>query len=39
VLKKAGLITSRRRGWYVLYEMDIAAAARPGTDSPESALH
>ncbi len=32
VLRKAGLLTVRRRGRYVLYELDLAGSARLGTD-------
>lgn len=38
VLKKAGLITSQRRGRYLLHELDLAAGARLGTDFLEAAL-
>ncbi|MFJ5261041.1 DUF5937 family protein [Streptomyces sp. NPDC088387] len=38
VLKKAGLITTRRRGRYVLYQLDAAAVARLGSDFLEALL-
>ncbi|WP_328359573.1 DUF5937 family protein [Streptomyces sp. NBC_00457] len=38
VLKKAGLITTRRRGRYVLYQLDVTAMARLGSDFLEALL-
>ncbi|MFJ8360204.1 DUF5937 family protein [Streptomyces sp. NPDC093984] len=38
VLKKAGLITTRRRGRYVLHQMDVTAVARLGSDFLEGIL-
>ncbi|KAB2974040.1 helix-turn-helix transcriptional regulator [Streptomyces sp. SS1-1] len=38
VLKKAGLITTRRRGRYVLYQLDVTAVARLGSDFLEALL-
>jgi DNA-binding transcriptional ArsR family regulator len=38
VLRKAGLISTRRRGRYVLYQLDLAASARLGTDLLEAVL-
>ncbi|MFF3767116.1 DUF5937 family protein [Streptomyces sp. NPDC001922] len=38
VLKKAGLLATRRRGRYVLYELDLPVVARLGTDFLESVL-
>lgn len=38
VLKKAGLITTRRRGRYVLHQLDVAAVARLGSDFLEALL-
>ncbi|WP_217207184.1 DUF5937 family protein [Streptomyces sp. AC550_RSS872] len=38
VLKKAGLITTRRRGRYVLYQLDVASVARLGSDFLEALL-
>ncbi len=38
VLKKAGLITSRRRGRYVLYQLDVRAVARLSSDFLEGIL-
>ncbi|MFF3910970.1 DUF5937 family protein [Streptomyces sp. NPDC001848] len=37
-LKKAGLITTRRRGRYVLHQMDVPAVARLGSDFLEGIL-
>lgn len=38
VLKKAGLLTTRRRGRYVLYELDLDTCARLGFDLLEAVL-
>ncbi|MCX4747492.1 DUF5937 family protein [Kitasatospora sp. NBC_01287] len=38
LLRKAELVTSRRRGRYVLYRLDLAASARLGTDLLEAVL-
>ncbi|MER0244471.1 DUF5937 family protein [Streptomyces sp. HSW2009] len=38
VLKKAGLLSTRRRGRYVLHHLDLTAMARLGTDFLESVL-
>lgn len=38
VLKKAGLITTRRRGRYVLHQLDISVVARLGSDFLEGVL-
>lgn len=38
VLKKAGLITSRRRGRYVQYQLDVTVVARLGSDFLETVL-
>ncbi|MFJ3667534.1 DUF5937 family protein [Streptomyces sp. NPDC090106] len=38
VLKKAGLITTRRRGRYVQHQLDIAVVARLGSDFLEGVL-
>ncbi|MFI7408816.1 DUF5937 family protein [Streptomyces sp. NPDC049627] len=38
VLKKAGLITTRRRGRYVLHQLDATAVARLGSDFLEALL-
>ncbi|MGP4011729.1 DUF5937 family protein [Streptomyces sp. 4N124] len=38
VLKKAGLITTRRRGRYVLYQLDVTVMARLGSDFLEALL-
>ena len=38
VLKNAGIVTTRRQGRYVLYEVDIARSARLGTDLIEALL-
>ncbi|MFC9115101.1 MULTISPECIES: DUF5937 family protein [Streptomyces] len=38
VLKKAGLITTRRRGRYVLHQLDVTVVARLGSDFLESIL-
>ncbi|MFD4572948.1 DUF5937 family protein [Streptomyces sp. NPDC058417] len=38
VLKKAGLITTRRRGRYVLHQLDVARVARLGGDFLEGLL-
>ncbi len=38
VMKKAGLITTRRRGRYVLHQLDVSAVARLGSDFLESVL-
>ncbi|MEV8092755.1 DUF5937 family protein [Kitasatospora sp. NPDC085879] len=38
VLRKAGLLTTRRRGRYVLYELDLATSARLGGDLLEAVL-
>ncbi|WP_194906665.1 DUF5937 family protein [Catenulispora rubra] len=38
VLKNAGIVTTTRRGRYVLYEIDIARSARLGTDLIEALL-
>ncbi|AXK35721.1 transcriptional regulator [Streptomyces armeniacus] len=38
VLKKAGLITTRRRGRYVLHQLDLTVAARLGSDFLEGIL-
>lgn len=38
VLKKAGLLTTQRRGRYVLHELDFSVVARLGSDFLESVL-
>jgi DNA-binding transcriptional ArsR family regulator len=38
VLRKAGLLTTRRRGRYVLYSLDLANSARLGADLVEAVL-
>ncbi|MFI8854728.1 DUF5937 family protein [Streptomyces sp. NPDC053499] len=38
VLKKAGLITARRRGRYVQYQLDVQVVARLGSDFLETVL-
>ncbi|MET9830183.1 DUF5937 family protein [Streptomyces sp. NPDC006385] len=38
VLKKAGLITTRRRGRYVLHQLDVPVVARLGSDFLEALL-
>ncbi|MEV6397314.1 DUF5937 family protein [Streptomyces sp. NPDC051907] len=38
VLKKAGLISTRRRGRYVLHQLDVSAVARLGSDLLEMVL-
>lgn len=38
VMKKAGLITTQRRGRYVLHQLDVAVVARLGSDFLESVL-
>ncbi|GAA4992863.1 DUF5937 family protein [Kitasatospora paranensis] len=38
VLRRAGLLTTRRRGRYVLYELDLSASARLGGDLLEAVL-
>ncbi|MFE6778736.1 DUF5937 family protein [Streptomyces sp. NPDC057702] len=38
VLKKAGLLTTRRRGRYVQHQLDLTAVARMGTDFLEAVL-
>ncbi|MGV9252935.1 DUF5937 family protein [Streptomyces sp. NPDC003697] len=38
VLKKAGLVTTRRRGRYVLHQLDVAMVARLGSDFLEALL-
>ncbi|MFC7484777.1 ArsR/SmtB family transcription factor [Luedemannella flava] len=38
VLKKAGLVSTTRRGRYVLYQLDLAASARLGDDFVEALL-
>jgi DNA-binding transcriptional ArsR family regulator len=38
VLKKAGLITTRRRGRYVLHQLDVTMVARLGSDFLEGIL-
>ncbi|MFF8844747.1 DUF5937 family protein [Streptomyces sp. NPDC015127] len=38
VLKKAGLISTRRRGRYVLHQLDVPAVARLGSDFLETVL-
>ncbi|MFF8831677.1 DUF5937 family protein [Streptomyces sp. NPDC015131] len=38
VLKKAGLVSTRRRGRYVLHQLDVAAVARIGSDFLETVL-
>ncbi|MER5435673.1 DUF5937 family protein [Streptomyces sp. NPDC002588] len=38
VLKKAGLITTRRRGRYVLHQLDVTVVARLGSDFLEGLL-
>ncbi|GGX64627.1 DUF5937 family protein [Streptomyces fructofermentans] len=38
VLKKAGLITTRRRGRYVLHQLDVSMVARLGSDFLEGIL-
>ncbi|MFB7940461.1 metalloregulator ArsR/SmtB family transcription factor, partial [Streptomyces sp. NPDC056049] len=38
VLRKAGLLTTRRRGRYVLHQLDFSVVARLGSDFLESVL-
>jgi len=38
VLRKAGLLTTRRRGRYVLYELDLSTSVRLGADLLEAVL-
>lgn len=38
VLKRAGLVTTRRRGRYVLHQLDVAVVARLGSDFLETVL-
>lgn len=38
VLKKAGLLTTRRRGRYVLHQLDVTVVARLGSDFLEGVL-
>ncbi len=38
VLRKAGLITARRRGRYVLHQLDLSKVARLGSDFIEGVL-
>ncbi|MFD5539353.1 DUF5937 family protein [Streptomyces sp. NPDC127079] len=38
VLKKAGLVTTRRRGRYVLHQLDVSVVARLGSDFLEGML-
>ncbi len=38
VLKKAGLLTTRQRGRYVLHQLDLASVARLGSDFLEALL-
>jgi DNA-binding transcriptional ArsR family regulator len=38
VLKKAGLVTTRRRGRYVLHQLDVTVVARLGSDFLEGLL-
>jgi len=38
VLRKAGLLTARRRGRFVLYELDLSAAAALGADLIQAVL-
>ncbi|MET9387175.1 DUF5937 family protein [Streptomyces sp. NPDC002928] len=38
VLKKAGLVTTRRRGRYVLHQLDVSVVARLGSDFLEGIL-
>lgn len=38
VLKKAGLVTTRRRGRYVLHQLDLTAVSRLGSDFLEGVL-
>ncbi len=38
VLKKAGLLTTRRRGRYVLHQLDVTVVARLGSDFLEGIL-
>ena len=38
VLKRAGVITTRRRGRYVLHQLDLAAGVGLGTDLLEATL-
>lgn len=38
VLKKAGLVSTRRRGRYVLHQLDVSAVARLGSDFLETVL-
>ncbi|MEU3949076.1 DUF5937 family protein [Streptomyces sp. NPDC029526] len=38
VLKKAGLVTTRRRGRYVLHQLDVTVVARLGSDFLEAVL-
>lgn len=37
-MRKAGLITTQRRGRYVLHQLDVAVVARLGSDFLESVL-
>ncbi|MFJ6379028.1 hypothetical protein ACIQI7_03305 [Kitasatospora sp. NPDC092039] len=36
VLRRAGLLTTRRRGRYTRYEFDLACGATLGSDFPEA---
>ncbi|MFF1905143.1 DUF5937 family protein [Kitasatospora sp. NPDC058218] len=38
VLRRAGLLTTRRRGRYMLYQLDLAGSARLGSDLLEAVL-
>lgn len=38
LLKEAGIVTARRRGRFVMYELDVAATTRLGADVVESLL-
>ncbi len=38
VLKRAGLLTTRRRGRYVLYQLELGAVSRLGSDFIEGVL-
>jgi DNA-binding transcriptional ArsR family regulator len=38
VLKKAGLLATRRRGRYVLHQLDVTSVARLGSDFLEGIL-
>lgn len=38
MLRRAGLLTTHRRGRYMLYQLDLAGSARLGTDLLEAVL-